>query len=374
MARKILIPAIKLSMQYSAISAEIDKVISQVIQNGNFILGDYVRKFETRIAGYCQCNYAIGVASGTDALLLSLMALNINHGDEVITTPFSFFATASVISRVGATPIFVDINEDTFNIDVNKIEQAITKKTKAILPVHLFGHPADMLEIRKIAKKHNLFVVEDAAQAIGARINNNKVGSLSDIASFSFFPTKNLGAYGDGGVVTTNNHSLFCSVDLLRRQGAKQKYYHELIGINSRLDELQAAILSIKIEYLDKWIVQRRNVAKRYFELLSSSKLKMPIEKDDFFHVYHQFTICAPSHRDELFFHLKKNGIEAAIYYPYPLHLQPAFKSLGYKMGDFPACEDASRNVLSLPCYPELLPSEQEYIAEKIEEFFYSKL
>lgn len=370
MASKFLIPAIKLSTQYDAIKTEIDIVISQVLQNGNFILGDYVRRFEKEIADYCQCDFAAGVASGTDALLLSLMALNVGEGDEVITTPFSFFATASVISRVGAKPIFVDINEDTYNIDISRIEQVVTNRTKAILPVHLFGYPADMLEIKSIAEKYKLFVVEDAAQAIGAQINNKKVGSFSDIAAFSFFPTKNLGAYGDGGIITTNNQSLYDAVNLLRRQGAKQKYYHELLGINSRLDELQAAILCIKIEYLDNWITQRRKVASRYVDLLSFNNLIMPIEENNFFHTYHQFTIRVSSQRDELLGHLLNNGIEATIYYPYPLHLQPAFKELGYKIGDFPVSELASKSVLSLPCYPELLPVEQEFIAKKVQEFF----
>lgn len=357
---------INLYKQYLSIADEIDIAIRNVLRSGNFIMGKNVGEFEKQIASYCGSKYAVGVASGTDALLLSLLALGIKDGDEVITTPFTFIASANTIVRAGGKPVFIDVDEETFNINISEIESKITSKTKAIVLVHLFGYPMDMFKVIDIAQKHNLYIIEDAAQAIGAKINQRSVGSFGDTAAISFFPSKNLGAYGDGGIVLTDNDGIRDQIDLLRHHGAKNKYYHEIIGVNSRLDEIQAAILRVKLKYLDAWNNSRRERAKLYTSTLKNSKLILPIEKTGVFHTYHQFTIRVLSGRDELKSFLFNQGIDTKIYYPHPLHLQPAFQYLGYRSGDFPVAEKLCTQVLSLPCYPELSILDQEKICQAI--------
>ena len=359
--KNIRIPMVDFKAQYQSIEKEIDVAIKEVLLSGQYILGPVVKEFEEQVAAYCGLKYAIGVASGSDALILALRALDIGPGDEVITTPFTFVATAHAIVHCGAKPVFVDIEPDTFNINPALIEPAITKNTKAIIPVHLYGHPVNMDPIMTIAEAYNLYVVEDAAQAFGARYNGKKVGSIGHVGCFSFFPTKNLGCYGDGGMVVTDNPNIAEKVDILRRQGCREKYHAQLIGYNSRLDAIQAAILKVKLKYVDQCSEQRRNIARRYNELLSNSGVKTPIEAPYAYHVYHQYTIRA-SKRDNLKQFLLENGIETSVYYPLPLHLQEAYRRQGYTDGSLPESEKASQGVLSLPIYPELSPSLQKQI------------
>lgn len=364
----------RISLQYKKTKKQIDKAIFETIKNGNFILGENVKKIEEKIANLVGTEYAIGVNSGTDALFLSLKALGIKNGDEVITTPFSFIATAEAIANTGAKPIFVDIDPKTFNIDVLKIKRAITKRTKAIIPVHLYGQMADMKEIIKIAKKHKLFVIEDAAQAIGAKQKINgkweMAGGVGHIGCFSFFPTKNLGAFGDGGMITINDRKLAGEIKLLRNHGATKKYYHEILGVSSRLDELQAAILLAKFSYLNTWDKKRHNVAKFYDKNLRNvGDIILPELLKNNYHIYHQYTIRT-KHRDALKDFLEKNGVPTAIHYPLSLHLQPLFKNLGYKQGICPEVEKASKEVLSLPIYPELSLNEQKFVIKAIKKFF----
>lgn len=359
-----------LKKQYQSIKKEINQAIQRVLNSGSFILGKEVEDFERELANYCGVKYAIGVNSGTDALLLSLMALEIGPGDEVITTPFTFIATAEVIALRGAKPIFVDINPKTFNIDENKIESVITSRTKAIIPVHLFGQPLEMDKIMKIAKKYNLYVIEDCAQAIGAQYQGKMVGNFGDFGCLSFFPSKNLGAYGDGGAVLTNNKRLAEKIKMLRVHGSKKKYYHDLIGINSRLDALQAAILKVKLKYLNFWIKSRQKKAKIYNQGFAHIKeIVIPSVAKNCQHVYHQYTLRVKN-RNKLIKYLKQNSVPSIVYYPVPLHLQPVFKYLGYKKGDLPEAEKASKEVLSLPIYPELSRKEQNFIIRKIREFY----
>jgi len=351
--KNIRIPLVDFKAQYKSIEKEIDAAIKEVLLSGQYILGPVVKEFEEQVAAYCGVKYAIGVASGSDALFLSLRALDIGPGDEVITTPFTFVATAHAIVHCGAKPVFVDIEPDTFNINPVLIEPAITKRTKAIIPVHLYGHPANMDPIMKIAEAHNLYVVEDAAQAFGARYNGKKVGSIGHAGCFSFFPTKNLGCYGDGGMVVTDNPDITEKVDILRRQGCREKYHAEMIGYNSRLDAIQAAILKVKLKYVDEWNERRRNIAHHYNELLSESTVQTPVEAPYAYHVYHQYTIRT-SKRDDLKQFLVENGIESSIYYPQPLHFQNAYRNLAYVKGSFPKSERAARELLSLPIFPEM--------------------
>ena len=380
-----MIPILDLKAQYAAIEQEIDAEIKEVLLGAQFILGPAVRDLEQRMAAYCGCKYGVGVASGTDALRLTLTVLGIDSRDEVITTPFTFIATANTISHCGAKPIFVDIDPRTYNIDPAAIEEAITEHTKAILPVHLYGQPADMDSIMALAEAYELYVIEDAAQAIGARYKGRRVGSIGHAGCLSFYPTKNLGAYGDGGMVVTNDAALSEKVDILRRQGGKKKYHAEVLGFNSRLDSLQAAILGVKLKYLDDWNEGRRQMAGRYNELLAGLPVKTPYESPDAYHVYHQYTIRAPQ-RDALAAYLKERGIGTMIYYPVPLHLQGLYASLGYGEGSpsttlrqgsgqgsgrcLPASEAASREVLSLPMYPELTEVQQQEVARAIREFY----
>ncbi len=349
--------------QYKSIEKEIDAAIKEILLSGQYILGPAVKEFEEQVAAYCGVKYAIGVASGSDALILALRALGIGPGDEVITTPFTFVATAHAIVHCGAKPVFVDIEPDTFNINPALIEPAITKNTKAIIPVHLYGHPANMDPIMEIAKTHNLYVVEDAAQAFGARYNGKQVGSIGHVACFSFFPTKNLGCYGDGGMVVTDNPDIADKVDILRRQGCREKYHAEIIGYNSRLDTIQAVILKVKLRYVDQWNEKRRYIAKKYNELLSDTNITTPVEAPYAYHVYHQYTIRS-SRRDDLKQLLFENDIDTSIYYPKPLHLQDAYKCLENKKGSYPESERAGKEVLSLPISPEISEMDQEYIIQ----------
>ena len=366
---------IDLTNQYKLIKKQIDKNIISVIKGGNFILGENVDNFEKAISKFTESKYSVGVNSGTDAIFLSLKALEISKGDEVITTPFTFFATAETIANTGAKPVFVDINPNTYNIDASKIEKAITKKTKAIMPVHLYGQMANMKKITQIANSKGLYIIEDAAQALGAkmRMANGKwqmAGSVGITGCFSFFPTKNLGAFGDAGMITTNDEKLAEKIKMLRSPGSRKKYNHEIIGVNSRLDELQAAILNVKFPYLRKWNDLRRKIAHAYTKNLSSVKqIKTPFVADNNYHTFHQYTIRT-KHRDELKEYLEKNGIPVAIHYSLPLHLQPAFKYLGYKKGDFLEAEKAADEVLSLPIYPEMDKKNQMEVVDKIKNFF----
>lgn len=359
-----MIPMVDLSRQFAEIKEEIFEMMTRILGSSHYILGPRVQEFERKVADYTGVADAIGVASGTDALHLSVEALNIGEGDEVITTPFSFFATAEAIIYTGAKPVFVDIEPDTFNIDCNRIEEKITPRTKAILPVHLFGHPADMETIMEIAARHNLSVIEDCAQAFGAQVKGKKVGSFGDTGCFSFYPSKNLGAYGDGGIITFDDRNLSDILRSLRNHGSKGSYIHDSVGFNSRLDELQAGILLIKLKRIDEYNRKRRLNASRYRSLLCDY-VKCPSEKDGAYHVYNQYTVVSRE-RDEIQKRLKENSISSVVYYPMPLHLQKALSLLGHKEGDFPNAERASREVLSLPMYPELEESAIGKIAEII--------
>jgi dTDP-4-amino-4,6-dideoxygalactose transaminase len=366
-----VIPILDLQAQYAALEERLDAAIKDVLRSGSFVLGPVVRDLEERLAAYCECRHAIGVASGTDALHLALAALDLGPGDEVITTPFTFIATANTISHRGATPVFVDIDSRTFNLDPTALAAAITPRTRAILPVHLYGQPAEMGPIMELAERHRLRVVEDCAQAIGARYHGHRVGSFGDLACYSFYPTKNLGAYGDGGLVTTDDAALAERVDVLRRHGSPAKYEAELLGFNSRLDALQAAILGVKLDYLDAWNAARRERAAIYDRLLADLPVQSPYVAPGVEHVYHQYTIRAPR-RDALAAYLHEQGIATMIYYPIPLHRQPVYASLGLGPGSLPASEAASAEVLSLPMYPELSPAAQHEVAAAIRAFYSS--
>ncbi|MDK2903235.1 MAG: hypothetical protein PWQ93_1154 [Clostridiales bacterium] len=362
------IPLLDLKGQYHAIKDEIDAAIQGVLENGQFILGPQVKALEHDIASYASVPYAIGVGNGTDALVIALRACGIGPGDEVITSPFTFFASAESISAVGAKPVFVDIDPDTFNMDVSKIEQAITSRTRAIIPVHLFGQIADMDAIMDIAKKHDLMVIEDACQAMGAEYKGMKAGSFGHAACFSFFPTKNLGTYGDGGMIVIRDADIDKKARMLRAHGSVKKYYHEMIGYNSRLDELHAAILNVKFKYLDQWNDMRRHNAALYDELLKDSGVVTPYAAPYAKHIYHQYVVQCDD-RDGLAEALKAEGISTGVYYPLPLHLQDAYKDLGYKMGDMPYAEAACNRVLALPMYPELEPVQIKYVADAIKNY-----
>jgi dTDP-4-amino-4,6-dideoxygalactose transaminase len=361
--------SLDLRRQHEGIREEIHKAVLEVIDSQSFILGPFVESFEHTIAKYCSIRHAIGVSSGTDALLLALMACDVKRNDEVITTPFTFFATAGSIARLGAIPVFVDIDPVTYTIDVSKLASAVNKKTKAILPVHLYGQCADIDPILKIAYADGLKVIEDAAQAIGALYKGNCAGSLGNIGCFSFYPSKNLGGYGDGGLVTTNDDGLADFIKILRVHGSKPKYYHSYVGINGRLDAIQAAILSVKLKYLDIWSKRRRLVAAYYHEHLKKLPLQLPKTESYNTHIFHQYVI-ATSERDALMKYLERQGIETTIYYPVPLHLQKCFEYLGYKRGDLPVSEKAANETLALPIFPEITQTEQDYVIGAINDFF----
>ncbi|WP_059173066.1 DegT/DnrJ/EryC1/StrS aminotransferase family protein [Bacillus sp. FJAT-27445] len=366
------IQMLDLSEQYLSMKEEILSKIDEVMSSSHFILGENVKKLEADVARYSSADHGIGVGNGSDAIHIALQAAGVKEGDEVITTAFTFFATGGAIVRAGATPVYVDIDPVTFNIDPSKIELAISDKTKAIIPVHLYGQMADMDKIKEIADKHQLAVIEDAAQAIGAKYKGQNVGELGTAATYSFFPTKNLGAYGDGGMIITSNEDLAEKARVIRVHGSKPKYYHHVLGYNSRLDEMQAAILNVKFPHLDKWSDARRTRAAYYTEKLNeqlADVIQTPIEKEGNYHVFHQYTLRVPQ-RDELQNYLKEAGIATMVYYPLPLHVQPIFKDLGYKDGDLPETERAAKEALSLPMYPELEREAQDYVIKKIVEFY----
>ena len=363
-----MIPFVDLKAQYDSIKDEIDNAIQNVINNTSFIMGEELKKFELEFARFCDVKYAIGVANGSDALILALKACGIGKGDEVITVPHTFISTAEAISNVGGKVVFVDIDPKTYTIDVSKMEEKINEKTKAIIPVHLYGQPADMDPIMRLAKEYNLKVIEDAAQAHGAEYKGEKVGSIGDVACFSFYPGKNLGAYGDAGIVVTDNEEIAEKVKLLRNHGRiTKKYEHEIEGYSSRLDNLQAAILRVKLRHLNKWNESRRENAKKYNELLSNiNGIIIPYEADYAKHVYHLYVIRADKGRDKLREELKLKGIAIGIHYPIPLHLQPAYNYLRYKRGDFPVTEKDSQEILSLPMFAELTDEQIFKITETI--------
>ncbi len=387
------VPAQKFGEQFEALRGEIMARLEKVCSSGHFILGPEVKQFETDFARWLGAGYGIGVASGSDALLLALMALGIGRGDEVITTPFTYFATGESIFRSGATPVFVDIDPVTYNIDPQKIAEKITPRTKAVLPVHLYGQPCRMDQILNLAAKHKLKIVEDCAQAHGTKFNGRTIGTFGDYGCFSFYPTKNLGAYGDAGFVATSDQALAQELFLLRGHGAVKKYHHEKMGINSRLDSMQAAILNVKLKHLTRWLEMRREKSHRYNQLLKQAgvtELKTPYEDPQGLHTYHLYTVRvenrdsmnerpssrrSPSSpalnaRDNLLEYLGQHGISAGVYYPTPLHLEKPFAYLGGRKGDCPEAEKAALETLSLPLYPELTDEDQDYVVDKIKEFY----
>lgn len=364
------VPFFDINRQNIALKVDLDRALSMVIEKGRFILGENVSKLEAEIAAYCGAKHAIGVASGTDALHLSLRACGVGPGDEVITSPFTFVATADAIAYCGATPVFVDIKPNTFNLDPRLAEKAITKKTRAILPVHIYGQVCEMDILAEICEKNDLFLIEDAAQAIGAEYNGKKAGSIGDISCFSYFPTKNLGCFGDGGMVTTNDDALAKEVRVLRGHGSRKTYHYDIIGYNSRLDEIQAAVIRVKLPHLESYSAARRKNAALYRKQLKEiDEITLPHEDPKGKHAYHQFTIRVKD-RNELFEFLKLKGVGRMVYYPLSLHLQAAFKELGYKDGDLPESEAVQSEVLSLPIFPELTENELLEACKAIKEFY----
>lgn len=368
------VPLLDLKEQNSLLRPEIEAALARVLDTNGFILGKEVAELECELAGYCGTKYAIGCASGSDAILLALMAYDIGPGDEVITTPYSFFATVSSITRLGATPVFVDIDPVTYNIDPAQIAAKITERTKAIEPVHLYGQCADMSAINDIGRSHGVPVIEDAAQAIGAQENGVMAGNLGEIGCFSFYPSKNLGGMGDGGFITTNDDALAKKLLALRVHGAEEKYYHKYVGLNSRLDGFQGAVLRVKLPHLDGWTERRRQNADRYRTLFTDAGLTeqigLPVERGNAKHIYNQYVIRVPNRRDELRAYLTEKGVGTDIYYPVPLHLQECFAYLGYRSGDLPEAEKAAAETLALPIFPELKPEQQAYVVDTISEFF----
>ena len=362
------VPFVDLGAQYRTIASEMDQAISQVIRETDFILGREVHLFEEEFAAFCEAHYAIGVDSGTSALELALRAFDIGPGDEVITAANSFIASALAISHAGGTPVLVDVDPYTYTLDVTAIERAITRRTKAVIPVHLYGHPADMDPIRQLADKHGLVVIEDACQAHGARYKGKRVGSLGHAAAFSFYPGKNLGAYGDGGMVVTNDRKVAKRLEMLRNYGQKEKYKHLFRGYNRRLDTMQAAILRVKLKYLEKWNAARRWNAMLYQKHLEGSGVVVPGEAGGAEAVWHLYVIRT-GRRDALKEHLAGKGVNAGIHYPVPIHLQPAYEDLGHKRGDFPVTEAYADRILSLPLYAELTPEQIEHVSSAISEF-----
>lgn len=368
------VPLLDLKEQNDLLRPEIEAALGRVLDTNGFILGSEVAALEKELADYCGTKHAIGCASGTDALLLALMAFDIKEGDEVITTPYSFFATVSSITRLGAKPVFVDIDPKTYNLDVSQIEAKITERTKAIQPVHLYGQCADMTELRKISEKYSIPLVEDAAQAIGAEENGIRAGAMSEIGCFSFYPSKNLGGMGDGGFMTTNDDDLAHKLNALRVHGSFERYYHKWVGLNSRLDGFQGAVLRVKLPHLDSWSDARKANADYYRKLFTdvglTEQITLPFERENVRHIYNQFVVRVPEKRDELKQFLAENEIGTDIYYPVSLHLQECFDYLGLKSGNFPESEKASRETLALPIFPELKREQQEFVVRKIAEHF----
>jgi dTDP-4-amino-4,6-dideoxygalactose transaminase len=375
------VPLLDLKAHHEPLHTEIMAALEQTFRSQAFILGPEVGKLEERVAAYCQVKYGIGVTSGTDALLIALLALGVGSGDEVITTPYSFFATAGAVARLGARPVLADIDPHTFNLDPGKLDKVVTRKTKAIIPVHLYGQSADMAPIMDVAKRHNLSVIEDAAQAIGSEYRDGRrVCSIGTIGCLSFFPSKNLGCLGDGGMVVTNDSDLAERIRILRVHGSKPKYYHKLIGGNFRLDTIQAAVLNVKLNYLDEWTKRRQENADRYEALFQQSGLtqKGSIRLPEavyraagvkHYHIYNQFVLRA-ERRDDLMAYLKQKEIGTEIYYPVPFHLQECFQSLGYRHGDFPESERAAKETVALPIYPELTSAQQAEVVEAIASYY----
>ena len=363
------VPLLDLKRQTRLLEPRITAAIREVLDSGAFILGPAVARLEERMARYCECRYAVAVASGTDALRLTLAACGIGPGDEVITTPYSFVATANTILRCGATPVFADIDPETYNLDPDRIESAISSRTRAILPVHLYGQPAAMGPIRELGAARGLRIIEDCAQAVGARYDGARVGSIGDAGCLSFFPTKNLGAFGDGGMIVTGDADLVERLELLRNQGNRRKHRADILGFNSRMDTLQAAVLDVKLDSLEGWNSQRREIARRYDRWLEDAPVTTPSESRRGRHVYNVYTLRAPR-RNQLAERLTSRGIGNAVYYPVPLHLQEAFAGLGYAPGSLPASETASREVISLPIFPELTREQQARVCEAVYDFY----
>ena len=367
-AKTMPVPLLDLKAQYATIREEIRAAVDGVLESQYFILGPEVEELEAEVAEYSQTKFGIGVSSGTDAILVALMAIDIQPGDEVITTPYTFFATAGCIARLGAIPVFVDIDPATYNIDPTNIEAAITERTKAIMPVHLYGQMADMDPIMEIANRHNLIVIEDGAQAIGSEYNGRRAGSIGHMGTFSFFPSKNLGGLGDGGMVVTNDAELAERLNILRKHGSQPKYYHKFVGGNFRLDAIQAAPLRVKLRYLDSWSTARQKNADTYRSMFAEANLpglEMPVAHAHNRHIYNQFIVRTP-HRDSLMAHLKTNKIGCEIYYPVPMHTQECFAYLGCKADDFPLSESAALETVAIPIYPELTLEMQESVLDVI--------
>jgi dTDP-4-amino-4,6-dideoxygalactose transaminase len=364
------VPLLDLKAQYKTIKSEVDGAIAEVLESQHFILGPKVDQCEKAIAAYSKCSYAIGVSSGSDALLACLIAESIRAGDEVITTPYTFFATAGAIARLGATPIFVDIDPTTYNLDTAQIQSKITPRTRAIIPVHLYGQMAEMDSVMRVAGEHGLVVIEDAAQALGAEYKGRRAGSIGHYGCFSFFPSKNLGASGDGGMIVTNDGQRADKLRCLRSHGSKPKYYHKIIGGNFRLDAIQAAIVSAKLPHLDAWTAARQFNAKRYDQLFLDSGLaiSLPRVATDR-HVFNQYVIRVPR-RDQLQAYLQKNGVGTEVYYPVPMHQQECFAYLGHSAGDFPESERAAAETMALPIHPELTEEQARYVVDTIRGFF----
>lgn len=367
------VPLLDLQAQYASLRDEVRQAVDRVFDSQRFVLADEVRKLEASIAAYVETKHAIACASGSDALLLALMALDVVPGSEIITTPFTFFATGAAITRLGARPVFVDIDPRTYNLDVSRVADVITSQTKAILPVHIYGQCAEMDALLAIGERYRIPIIEDSAQAIGATDRGRKAGSMGLAGSFSFYPTKNLGGAGDGGILTTNNDDVAQRLRRLRNHGGANEYQHEEVGINSRLDELQAAVLNVKLPHLDKWSDERARKAAIYDELLNDARLDFevitPLVRDGARHIFHQYVIRVPKYRDALMQHLNAHGVGTKVYYPIPLHRQECFAHLGHKEGDFPEAERAALETFALPAYPELTEAQQAYVVETIKSF-----
>ena len=365
------LPFLDLTRQYRALSSEIDPAIARVIESGRYIGGDEVLRLEEEVSSYCGVRFGVSMASGTDALLACLMAIGIAEGDEVITTPFTFIATAEVVRFLKARPVFVDIEPDTFNIDPDRLEAKISDRTKCIIPVHIFGHMADMERINEIAGKHEIPVIEDAAQAIGASFGGKRACGFGEAGCLSFFPSKNLGAFGDGGMILTNSQSIAEKAAVIKDHGSEKRYHHSILGFNGRLDAIQAAVLRVKLTHLDSWNERRRATASYYNGVLKEH-LFVPVERDGYSHVYHQYSVLT-DRREKLCRFLRERGVPTAVYYPVPLHLQKVFEDLGFGEGDFPVTEEVSRRVVSLPCFPEITDEERTAVSNAVIDFFESE-
>ena len=367
------VPLLNLKAQYVSLREEMRDAINRVMESQQFVLGNEVKTLEDAVARYSNTKHAVGCASGTDALLLALMALDLKAGDEIITTPFTFFATGSAIARLGARPVFVDIDPETYNLDTAALSAAINARTRAILPVHLYGQCAEMNRLLAIAEQNELPVIEDSAQAVGAEDQGRRAGSMGLAGCFSFYPTKNLGGAGDGGIITTNDDSFAQRVRRLRVHGGLTEYEHIEVGINSRLDEIQAAVLNVKMKYVDSWSDRRAQLAANYTRLIEEARIGFevatPFVREEGRHIFHQYVIRVPQHRDALMSHLKECGVGTKVYYPIPLHRQPCFEYLGYKDGAYPETERAAKETFALPMFPELTEEQQVYVVESIQSF-----